>query len=142
MIAKKEKTLSNGSEMLLRLLPRDPRSLMQGDYMALRYDIGERVPVSQAASQGCIVASLDENHIAKFVRIYKGESLGPNEHLLFYRKRKGLRFGAESFFFQEGDAKLYAEAKYAELRVDESGRSVLVGLRGEDLRLLGKPAIE
>ncbi|MCI5136696.1 MAG: hypothetical protein D3920_16885 [Candidatus Electrothrix sp. AW2] len=45
---------------------------------------------------------------------------------------------APSFFFQEGDAKLYGEARYGELKVDESGGSVLVGLCGEDFRPLGK----
>ena len=38
-VLKKEKLLSDGHLILLKLAPVDPRSLMQGDYMRLRYDI-------------------------------------------------------------------------------------------------------
>ena len=51
-----------------------------------------------------------------------------DEHLLLYRYRGDLRLGAESFMFQEGDADLYSNARYGELKVDESGASVLIGL--------------
>ena len=138
MIMQKERTLTNGRTMLLRLAPRDPRSLMQGDYMVLRYALAREVPKEQLQAAGCIVVSLDEHEVAEFVRVHRDEQLGSGEHLLFYRNRRGLRLGAESFFFQEGDAELYANARYGELKVDESGASVLVGLRGEDLAPLGK----
>ena len=51
----------------------------------------------------------------------KGEKLRESEHLLAYKNRRGLRLGAESYFFQEGDADLYANAEYGELRVDSTG---------------------
>lgn len=142
MIVKKENTLANGTDMLFRLLPRDPRSLMQGDYMVLRYDISEKVPVSQLEAQGCIVVSLDANDVARYIRVHRNEPLAPDEHLLFYKNRKGLRLGAESFYFQEGDAHLYRDAKYSELRVDDSGKSILIGLRGENLQPIGKKVIK
>ena len=138
LIVKKENTLASEHTMLLRLAPVDPRSLIQGDYMVLRYAIARDISEAQLEDKGYIVVSLDENDVAKFVRIHKGESLQEGEHLLFYRNRGGLRLGAESFFFQEGDAKLYSNARYAELKVDASGASVLVGLRGEDFRSLGR----
>ena len=140
LILRKENTLANGRTILLRLAPDDPRSLIQGDYMILRYSIARdvRIPKDQLGRKGRIVVSLDENDIAHFVRIHKGESLQEREHLLFYRNRGGLRIGAESFFFQEGDAELYSRARYAELKVDASGASVLVGLRGEDFEHLGR----
>jgi len=141
LIIKKEITLAGGRTMLLRLAPVDPRSLIQGDYMILRYSIAGSIPEKQLADKGCIVVSLDGNSVAKFVRVHKGEPLRNGEHLLFYRNRRGPRFGAESFFFQEGDAKLYANARYAELKVDSSGKSVLVGLRGEDFRVLGRNSL-
>ena len=138
MIMEKERTLADGRTMLLRLAPRDPRSLMQGDYMILRYAIAREVPKEQLENKGCLVVSLGEHNVAGFVRIHRNEELGSNEHLLFYRNRRGLRLGAESFFFQEGDARLYEEARYGELKVDESGGGVLIGLRGEDFRPLGR----
>jgi uncharacterized membrane-anchored protein len=137
LIVKKEHTLANGRTVLLRLAPVDPRSLMQGDYMILRYAMAREVSKSQLGDKGYIVVSLDENDVAKFVRVHQGESLQEDEHLLFYRNRGGLRLGAESFLFQEGDADIYSNARYGELKVDESGTSVLVGLRGDDFKPLG-----
>ncbi len=138
LIVKKEETLANGRTMLLRLAPRDPRSLMQGDYMVLRYALAREVSIAQLANKGCVVVSLDENNVAKFIRVHKGESLQAGEHLLFYRKRGGLRLGAESFMFQEGNAGLYANARYGALKVDESGKSVLIGLHGDDFKFIQK----
>jgi uncharacterized membrane-anchored protein len=138
LIMKKEDTLASGRTMLLRLAPLDPRSLIQGDYMALRYEIAREVPRDQLKKdKGHIVVSLDMNNVAKFVRVHKGEPLQEGEYLLFYRNRGELRLGAESFMFQEGDVRLYEWAKYGELKVDPSGASVLVGLRGEDFKPLG-----
>lgn len=137
-IVQKENTLKNGSTMLLRLIPVDPRSIIQGDYMALRYKIEDTVPVKQLDEKGRIVVSLDKNNVASFVRLYTGEELESGEHLLLYRKRGKIKFGAESFMFQEGDAKFYMNAKYGELKVDMSGNSILVGLRGEDFSPLGR----
>jgi len=136
-VYQKETVLSNGTTMLLELAPRDPRSLMQGDYMVLRYAIAgnlrsqmEKIPVD-----GYLVLTVDKNHVAHFKRIHTPDtSLTNGEHLLQYRKRgQIIRIGAESFFFQEGHAKYYDNAKYGELRVTNSGESVLVGLRGENL---------
>jgi len=137
LIVNKEDTLARGHTVLLRLAPADPRSLIQGDYMVLRYAIAREISKAQMEDKGCIVVSLDANDVAKFVRIHRGESLHTGDRLLFYRNRGGLRLGAESFMFQEGDAALYAQARYGELKVDESGASVMIGLRGDDFRPLG-----
>jgi uncharacterized membrane-anchored protein len=139
LIVQKEGTLANGRTMLLHLAPVDPRSLIQGDYMELRYAIGEAIPKALLSkNKGNIVVVLDSNNVARFVRVHRGEKLGDGEYLLFYRNRGELRLGAESFMFQEGDAGLYSKAKYGELKVDASGASVLVGLRGEDFKPLGR----
>jgi uncharacterized membrane-anchored protein len=137
-IATKEKVLKNGTTMLLRLAPVDPRSLIQGDYMILRYAISNDIPNDKLENKGCIVVKLDEQKVASFVMLYNGSSLNKNEHLLFYRNRGRLRIGAESFFFQEGDAEVYSKARYGELKVDQSGASVLIGLRGDNFSRLEK----
>lgn len=141
MVFQKERVLTNGRTMLLRLAPVDPRSLMQGDYMRLRYAMSRAVsPASKdkLKNTGRIVVSLDENDVASFVRLYDGEFLQPGEHLLVYRNRGGLRLGAESFFFQEGDAALFQKARYGELQVAPTGDSVLAGLRDDAFRPLGR----
>lgn len=139
-ILNKQSVLTSGQTMLLRIGPRDPRSLMQGDYMTLRYDIamGPAARAIEAGpADGQIVVALDDHNVASFVRVHRGEPLAEGERLLRYRRRGGLRLGAESFFFQEGQADLYAGARYGELKVTPAGESVLVGLRGENFELLG-----
>ncbi len=42
-IIKNESILNDGETVLLRLRPVDPRSIMQGDYMALRFSLGDDV---------------------------------------------------------------------------------------------------
>ena len=139
MISKKEMTLHVGRTMLLELAPVDPRSLMQGDYMALRYKIARDMKADSMPKDGALVVSLDDNGVATFKRVHvSGVPLAAGEYLLRYRVRaKGIRLGAESFFFQEGHAKYYDSAKYGELRVADSGDNVLVGLRGRNLERLG-----
>jgi uncharacterized membrane-anchored protein len=139
-IVGKEQILADGQTMLLRLAPVDPRSLMQGDYMTLRYAIVRDIPRSQLKNTGHLVVRLDEHNVATFIRIHQGEPLNPGEHLLFYRNRRGPRLGAESFFFQEGEAERYENAEYGELKVDASGTAILHGLRDANfIPLDGKP---
>lgn len=42
-VMQKETLIAKGTEVLLRLAPVDPRSLMQGDYMALNYEVLDKV---------------------------------------------------------------------------------------------------
>ena len=117
---------------------------MQGDYMVLRYELAQgpaRWAIEKGPSDGCVVLTLDANGVAQFVRVHWGERLAPGELLLRYRRRGDIRLGAESFLFQEGQAKRYEGARYGELRVASSGESVLVGLRGEHLERLGPPPV-
>jgi uncharacterized membrane-anchored protein len=131
-IYQKERLLSEGTMVLLELAPRDPRSLMQGDYMVLRYQIAQRQELRDTpVNYGYIVLELDKNQVAYFKRLYDETiPLQPNELILRFRKRdQVISFGAESFFFQEGHAQYYAQARYGELRLAKNGESVLVGLR-------------
>lgn len=144
-IQQKEGVLANGQLVLFQLRPLDPRSLMQGDYMRLRYaDVS--APKTEVAMdmppQGTVILKLDENNVAAFSRRDDGSALLDGEFRMQYklwRSEGTLRYGAKSFFFQEGDAKLYEQAKYGVLRVDAAGASVLVGLADENRKLIEKP---
>ncbi len=77
MIAKKEAAIRNGVAICLPLEPRDPRSLMQGDYMDLRYDLNGGVPNQR---RGQIVVQLSPTHVAKVVRVDDGGPLKQGGH--------------------------------------------------------------
>ncbi|WP_225937532.1 GDYXXLXY domain-containing protein [Myxococcus sp. RHSTA-1-4] len=142
LVIQKEYVLANGRTVLLELAPRDPRSLMQGDYMVLDYEISRQQwqDVSLQPTDGYLVLRLDEQGVGRFVRFDTPETpLAPGEFKLRYRVRQHrVRLGAESFFFQEGHADRYERARYGELRVADSGASVLVGLRDEQRQSLGR----
>ena len=132
----KEKTLKEGSLVLLELAPVDPRSLMQGDYMVLSYAISQNLNEQEVPSRGYAVLQLDEQGVGRLVRLQPHpQPLAPGEQLLkYFYGSWNLSLGAESFFFEEGQGETFARAKYGALRVDEKGNSVLVGLYDEGLR--------
>ncbi len=137
LIVQKESVLRSGTRMYLRLAPRDPRSLMQGDYMVLNYEMTDRFRRDGPREDGHLVVKVDADDVAQFVRVHDRTPLAAGERLLRYRVRDQVRLGAESYFFQEGHADRYSQARYGELRVAPSGESVLVGLRDEAFRALG-----
>ena len=144
-IFKKEKTLREGQLVLLELAPVDPRSLMQGDYMQLRYKIArlqdfaepqKKPEIETLPNSGYYIVILDSNKVAKKRRIQKDITpLNTNEIPLKYHKNKHqIYLGAESYFFQEGDANKYEKAKYGALKVARDGEAVLVGLYDENFK--------
>ncbi len=140
LIVQKELLLAHGRTVLLELAPRDPRSLIQGDYMVLDYAVSRDSGWKQGLPRdGDLVLRLDERGVGHFVRFHEpGTPLAPDELLLRYRVRNDrVRLGAEAFYFQEGHASRYAKARYGELRVASNGTSVLVGLRGPEREQLG-----
>lgn len=142
-IYSRERLLTEGNVILLHLAPVDPRSLMQGDYMALRFqaanDLRSRSP-NLLPHGGHLVLTLDERQVGSFARIDDGGPLAANEARMRYRVRNDqVKFATNAFFFQEGTAGLYEKARYGEFRVDGKGDSILTGLRDEQLASLGVP---
>ncbi|MEZ4542249.1 MAG: GDYXXLXY domain-containing protein [Chloroflexota bacterium] len=134
----KEALIRTGTPILLELAPVDPRSLIQGDYMDLRYKIAADLDPEELPWRGKLVIRLDDQNIAHFVRIDDGTPLAAGERLLtYYRHEWTFDLGASAFFFQEGNAERYQNAKYGELRVDDQGNSILIGLRDQALQPLG-----
>ncbi|WP_028580062.1 GDYXXLXY domain-containing protein [Desulfogranum japonicum] len=146
----KENHLTDGRIVYLELAPVDPRSLMQGDYMALRFRLADEVSRSRinskdrknmkhdvTSSDGFVVASLDEQKICTFKSLYTGQPLSGNEILLYYRIRNGLvKFATNAYFFQEGHGKYYQPARYGQFRVDKKGKLLLVAMYDNDLNKL------
>lgn len=150
LIVEKQRVLDDGRTVLLALRPVDPRSLIQGDYMELRYQealVPVDVPADAAAAEtdGRVVVALDADGVATFRRFDDGSALAADEQLLRYKRRAPLGLepdpedtelfiGAESFLFQEGHAEAYEEARYGILKVAPDGSSVLAGLADSERR--------
>lgn len=141
-IAGKERILDDGATVLLRLAPVDPRSLLQGDYMALRYAMAERVADAAGEagiSDGAVVVELDDRRVAHFVALHDGGTLGEDRYLLRFRKRgQRVRLASDAWFFEEGQWDTYRGARFGELRVAADGEAVLTGLRNEAGERLGE----
>jgi uncharacterized membrane-anchored protein len=129
-IYSKERIKTQGERVYLELAPVDPRSLMQGDYMALRFALTNGLG-TQAG--GSAPVAVDEKGVATLVGVGGTESLR-----IRYRIRNGqVWLGTNAYFFEEGTAARYEAARYGEFRVDRrSGEAVLVALRDKDFKPL------
>ena len=139
-IYEKEMHIKNGTVVFLKLAPVDPRSLMQGDYMALRFDIANKIRHKlgrdRASMDGLVLVTLDEKRVATFNALYRGSMLKENELLLRYRVRNGVvKFATNAFFFEEGTASKYEKAKYGEFRVNNH-ELLLVAMADENISVI------
>jgi uncharacterized membrane-anchored protein len=141
-VLRQEQLRRGGAEVLLELAPRDPRALLLGDYMELRYllqqdvaDALEQTRRNDMPSDIMVILLVRADNTAVFARLDDGAPLAENELRLRCRLRNfGVRVAAKAFYFQEGHAALYEKARYGELRVGEDGASLLVFLRDASLQ--------
>ena len=130
LVVRKEQVLAQGTPVLLELAPVDPRSLMQGDYMVLRFDLATQI---SAEAGGLAPLQLDEHRVARLDPSPEDATL----HIR-YRVRNGqIWLGTNAYFFEEGSAERFNGARYGEFRLDvQSGEAVLTGLRDASFRAL------
>ncbi len=137
----RERHLAEGRVVFLELAPVDPRSLMQGDYMALRFKAEDDAfgrGRARDLGDGRIVVKLDARGVGTFLRRDEGQPLADGEVALRYRVRNDrVKFATNAFFFREGTGKAYEAARYGEMRVAPSGELLLTAMRGKDLEPLG-----
>ena len=157
LILKNEQHLKQSESIYIRLAPVDPRSLIQGDYMALNYDLGfsglpeqnnqTDIPLNDTVikNKSSVVAyvALDAHRRVvktsfepRLLEMYPSTShrivlKNPDNHL------DTLYPASNSFLFAEGLAECYEAAQYAEFKVDQQGNAILASLRGGDLNTLG-----
>ena len=113
-ILAKERIRSNGERIFLELEPVDPRSLMQGDYMALRFAIASQIEAREGDSNvGKASVLVDERGVATL------SADGRGTLQLRYRMRGSqVWLGTNAYFFEEGSARRYERARFGEFRVD------------------------
>lgn len=165
LIAQHERHLSNSASIYVRLKPVDPRSMMQGDYMALNYHLYfGGVPPAMAFTEERLAEQADsenlkregffnQQRIMSYVQLdaqrrvirtsFNADLLMayPNTSARLMLKNpentfEGLYPAARSFLFAEGLEPCYRNAQFAELKVRGNGQPLLVGLVGEQLQPL------
>lgn len=137
IIIKHEHHLATGQLMYAKLAPVDPRSLIQGDYMALDYELYiQDTPKELTDSTVLATVALDSDRRIMMTDIFgamHGEKLqlkNPNTSVWdFYP-------ASNSFMFAEGLAACYGQASYARLIVNDKGVPMLAGLVDDNLQAL------
>lgn len=137
-IVQKEQLIAHGRPLFVPLAPVDPRSLMQGDYMALNFLVwAERpgeAPDPFALDAPRLVLRVDARGVVTARRPDDGSALHADELLIRLVPRGGRWvLVTDAYYFPEGEGERWAQARFGEFRVDAEGRALLVGLRGEDL---------
>ena len=133
-----EQTLASGKTVVLALAPVDPRSIMQGDYMALAFAIDRELP-NDAGQYRYACLSLAETGVATLHSVSNTLPEQVGVIALLLRQRDGIvSVGPNAFFFTEGSAAVYEAARYGQFKVDSSGKALLTGLLDENLQLLGE----
>ena len=135
-IAGKESVIRNGETVYLELAPVDPRSLMQGDYMALRFRLAEELEAARdgaslPARERRAALDVDGRQVATL-------AAGTGEAEIAFKIRRGrVWLGTNAYFFAEGSAERYERARYGVFRLRRAdGEAVLVGLADENLNTL------
>ncbi len=145
-----ERTLAEGEVVLLALAPVDPRSLMQGDYMALRFAVSNAL-LSQLHEAGTGAGTDTPLRLPRFAYLAidaerratfagAGDALRNEDGVVSIRIRDhgaGPTVGPNAFFFQEGTAATFEAAKWGEFRLAPDGNALLTHMRDEDLQRLG-----
>lgn len=148
-----EKHKKIGDDLYIELLPSDPRSLLQGDYMELRYElkIVNSNPSNEDEFDGGwehdnaylkdkinIPLWIKINHKNVLTESYFEKTEGTMPLIVKNKANfvRGLYPAASSFFFAEGLGRCYENAKFAHFKVDKTGKPLLVGLVGDELKPL------
>jgi uncharacterized membrane-anchored protein len=154
--------LSSGREIVLEVVPVDPRSLFRGDYVALGYDI-TRVPVTEGKMRrgATIYVTLqkagDRWH-PQTASTKKPENLAADQVVIKGRVeyasaptstapgQANVHYGIEDFFVPEGTGaeleKLVGQKKLdALIAVDDAGNAGIKGLMVEGQRVYEEPLL-
>ena len=134
-----QRALQTAQTVYLKIEPVDPRALLSGDYMQLRYDF-ERW--SQAGKDQPLLLQMEvslPSGTEKTADQNTGAKNTQNQIQLQTVRIKTLRSRyrvPHQFYFQEGTGKKYENAAYAKAAVLPNGSILLLGLTDENFNLL------
>ncbi|MBT9584455.1 GDYXXLXY domain-containing protein [bacterium] len=132
MVLLKERSLALGGRVVyLKLAPVDPRSLMQGDYMALNYALVPWTADPGWPARGTLRAEIDSRGVIT------SWQPGSRDNLIRYSIEKGkLKVASDAFYFEEGQGARYSKASYGKFHLSDIGVLTLQGLTNENLEPL------
>jgi uncharacterized membrane-anchored protein len=139
-IWQKEDLIAHGQPVFVELIPVDPRSLMQGDFMRINFRVPDRANEQLTdlvtVRRPHVVAQMDERGVATLLRVANpGEALAPRELRIELTPKNGTWIlVTDAWFFKEGEAERWGQAKYGEFRVADDGRALLVGMADAELK--------
>ncbi|UOH75719.1 GDYXXLXY domain-containing protein [Acinetobacter schindleri] len=163
LILKHEHHLANSQSIFVELAPVDPRSILQGDYMTLNYELHfEGDAEADRGEEGSLpdkkIAALekriqDQTHLLSYVQLDDQHrviqtsldksllKIAPETSMPLILKNPSNRLAnlypaANSFMFAEGLEPCYRNAKYAEIKVKYNGQALLANLVDQNLRAL------
>ena len=135
IFTKNEVLLQNGKEIKLALQPIDPRSLLQGDYVELNYDIAHvTLPHVKDGEKVKLVLRPNKQGVYEYARIYQADD---DWNKPYASKKKdvvitgsyhdwGIQYGIEHYFIPEGTgSKVESEARFATVRVGKNGDAIV-----------------
>jgi uncharacterized membrane-anchored protein len=128
-----EVNLAFGKTVKLQIVPVDPRSLMQRDYVVLNYSISRikgyyPEPWEQTVR---VVIRPDQNGVYQVKSIYHKDVILDKDDIVINGKPRGSRvlYGIETYFVPEGTGrKVERAARYGLVKVSALGDAMLVEL--------------
>lgn len=136
-----ETILAEGTLIKLELLPVDPRSLLQGDYVQLNYSISSLDGELPPGKKIRVVLRKKEQGVHEFSGYYEVEGVWnqpyqakPDDVIINGRVYgwNDVEYGIESYFVPEGTGlEVEEKAKYALVRVGKNGDAILERLAEE-----------
>lgn len=163
LILKHEPHLQNSQSIYVELAPVDPRSMLQGDYMTLNYELyfdgvregnpGEESHENNKLREALQQQIQNQSKILSYVQLDAQRRViqtsfnqnhlkaNPENTARLVLKNptnhlQNLYPAANSFLFAEGLEPCYRNAKYAELRIKPDGQALLAGLVDKNLNSL------
>ena len=139
LIADREFTLRTGTEVVLETLPVDPRSLMQGDYAVLRYEIAQ-LPDDWKANPGQeVYVYLEEGPEAwqAVRRVFRQDDSDKRPFIKgTVDADREIDFGIGTYFVPEGSGHIIEQSNDIKVvvSVDNRGKAVI-----KDVLVDGEP---
>ncbi len=137
-VIKEENNLKKNT-FYIKTSPVDPRSLIQGDYMVLNYNITDSARIEAVnIRKGYIRIKINDLKIAEFIRVDK-EYMPPSNNeisIQFQKNSSNIDIGVNSYLFQEGTGNKFQKAQYAEVIELKNGKLRLKSLLDKDFKII------